>query len=165
MKMGRRFALVGLTILLSSIIFGSVGIQAIKPVRTELTFEYHWTSYEAAKKEWTTDDGILHTLQTPHYGEVTAGDLVGDVYYCGNLILDLNTYSGKGGGKFEFEGEYNGEAVGFSGKMIFEIDSLVLTGTLNCPGSGAFKNTLIKGTVYTVLFVLPVTYVTIVLWT
>ncbi len=115
MKMGRRAALIGITILLCTLIFGAVVVQAKKPVRTELTFEYGWTSYGDAKKEWTTNKGVLHTLQTPHYVVVTTGDIAGDVYYCGNLILDETTYSGKGGGIFEFTGEYKGEPASFKG--------------------------------------------------
>ena len=165
MKMGRRFVILGITILICSFVFVTVGVQAKKADRIELTFEYEWTSFDPAEKEWTTDKGILHTLQTPHYGVVTTGDIEGDIYYCGNLILDLNTFSGKGGGTFQFTGTYNGEAAGFKGKMIFEIENFALTGTLNCPGSGAFKNTLIKGTVSTVIILTHTTYVTIVLWT
>ncbi|MHA1592004.1 MAG: hypothetical protein ACTSUP_06000 [Candidatus Heimdallarchaeaceae archaeon] len=48
--------------------------------------------------------------------------------------------------------------------MIFEIDALVLTGTLNCLGTGAFAGLLIKGTVNTVIIVTDITYVTIVIW-
>ena len=165
MKMGRRVVIIGMTILICSFIFVTVGVQAKKPIRTELTFEYKWTSFGGPKKEWTTDEGIYHSLQNPHYGIVMAGDIEGEVYYCGNLILDMNTFSGKGGGIFEFTGEYDGKAASFRGKMIFEIEELVLTGTLNCPGSGAFENILIKGTVSTVLFVLPTTSATLVLWT
>ena len=166
MKIGRKGALVGITILFCTLIFGAAGVLAKKPVRTELTFEYEWTGgTDPAKKEWTTDKGVLHTLQTPHYGKVTVGDIEGEVYYCGNLILDLNTLSGKGGGIFEFTGKYNGEAAGFKGKLIFEIEDRVLTGTLNCPGSGAFEGILLKGTVNTILWETLTNYATLVLWT
>ena len=164
MKTSKKAISFGLIILLSLLIVGVTTTQAKKPVGLEITFVYTWDSYDAAKKEWTTDKGILHTLQTPHYGHVTEGDITGDIYYCGNLILDLATLSGKGGGIFEFTGLYNGEAAGFRGKMIFEIKSLVLTGTLNCPGTGAFANMLFKGTVDTIIIVSDLTYVTLVVW-
>ena len=163
MKMGRRSALIGITILLCSFIFVTVEVQAKKPIRTELTFEYIWTGFGEHKKEWTTNNGIYHTLQTPHYGEVISGDIVGDIYYCGNLILDLATYSGKGGGVFEFTGEYEGEPAGFKGKLLFEIEFGVVFGTLNCPGTGAFENILLKGTIDSVLG--GSTLVSLILWT
>ncbi|MHA1945169.1 MAG: hypothetical protein ACXAC6_13475 [Candidatus Hodarchaeales archaeon] len=161
--MGRRAALIGITILLCTLIFGAVVVQATAPVRETLTFEYIWTGYGTPKKEWTANNGISHTLQTPHTGVVTAGDIGGSVYYCGNLKIDWSTFCGKGGGMFEFTGFYNGEAAGFKGKLIFEIVDAELTGTLNCLGSGAFENVLLKGTMYTILG--GTAEVTLVLWT
>jgi len=164
MKTSKKVISLGMIILLSTFIISTTTTQAKKPVRLELTFEYEWTSFEPAKKEWITDKGILHTLQTPHYGHVLEGGAIaGVVYYCGNLILDLNTYSGKGGGIFEFTGEYKGSTAGFRGKLLFDIEFAVLTGTLNCPGTGAFAGMLLKGTVSTILGT-DITYVTLVIW-
>ena len=163
MKTSKKVISLGMVILLSTFIISTTTTQA-KPDRIEINFEYHWYDYTPPKKEWTTDKGVLHTLQTPHFGIVDSGDITGELYYCGNLILDLNTYNGKGGGYFEFTGEYEGDSAGFWGIMYFDIEALVLTGTVNLHGTGAFEGMLIKGTVYTILFVLPTTSVSLVVW-
>lgn len=150
MKTSKKFILFGLVILLSSLIVCTATTQA-KHVNHTLSFEYNWTGFEAPLKEWTDKDGVYHAIKTPHYGVVTAGDIEGDIYYNGNVVLDFATYDGKGGGIFEFTGFYEGLAAGFRGKMLFIIEGGIVYGTLNCPGSGAFDGLLFKGTVIAAL--------------
>ncbi|MBK5134049.1 hypothetical protein JJE00_06440 [Candidatus Bathyarchaeota archaeon] len=69
----------------------------------------------------------------------------GGLYYLGDLTLNLTTYVGRGGGLFEFTGEYNGLPAGFVGKMHFKIENFLITGTFNCHGSGSLEG-LLKGT-------------------
>ena len=166
MKTSKKVISLGMIILLSTLIISTTTTQAKKPARTEIiNFEYKWDSHTDAKKEWTTNKGVLHTLQTPHFGTVQeGGDIAGTLYYCGNLILDTISFNGKGGGYFEFTGEYHGAPAGFWGIMYFDIEALVLTGTLNLHGTGAFEGMLLKGTVYTILFVMPTTFVSLVVW-
>lgn len=134
-------------ILLCSLSFGMVA-QA-KPQRQVINFEYVWDSYDLPEREWLTNGGIYHTIMTPHYGHITYSDssLVGNVYYCGNLVLfDLALFEGLGGGIFEFTGEYDYETAGFYGKIHFKIKDFTIVGKLNCHGTGAFEGKLIKGT-------------------
>lgn len=165
MKTSKKSIFLVMTILLSSFIVSAATTQA-KPQRTEINFEYFWVDYGEPKKEWTTKNNVLHTLMTPHWGEVSDSDsdFYGDIYYIGNLKLNLNTYSGRGGGYIDFEGYYNGIDAGFWGIMYFTIDELVLNGKMVLHGTGAFDGCLIKGTVSTILFVIPTTYVTITIW-
>jgi hypothetical protein len=138
--------LLGLVILLGSIIVSTTTLQA-KHANPTISFEYIWTAFDAPQKEWFDKDGVYHAIKTPHYGIVTTGDIEGDIYYNGNVVLDFVTFDGKGGGIFEFTGYYEGEAAGFRGKMLFVIEGGIVYGTLNCPGSGAFNGLLFKGTV------------------
>ncbi|MHA2255521.1 MAG: hypothetical protein ACXAAM_05575 [Candidatus Heimdallarchaeaceae archaeon] len=165
MKVGKKVILLGMILLLSTLIVSTVTTQA-KPERSEINFEFAWTEFDDPKKEWTTKNNVLHTLMTPHWGPILSSDsdFSGELYYIGNLKLDLNTFSGRGGGHIEFTGFYNGDPAGFWGLSYFVIDELVLTGNLVLHGTGAFDGYLIKGTYSTILFVLPTTSANIILW-
>jgi len=147
MKLGKKTLMLGTLILLCSFSIGLIA-QA-KPDRVDINFEFIWTAFGAPEREWTSEEGIYHTIQTPHYGIVTASDsdFAGDVYYCGNLVVfDLATFEGLGGGDFEFTGTYNGEFAGFIGKLHFKIVNFMIIGKLNCHGFGAFEGNHLKGT-------------------
>ncbi len=84
---------------------------------------------------------------TPHEGyvETSDSDFTRDLYYIGNLILDLATYIGSGGGDFVLTGEYLGEEAGFVGKLHFDYNGGYIIGGFNCHGFGSLHG-LIKGT-------------------
>ena len=165
MKISKKIVFLVMVILLSSFIVSTSTTQA-KPQRTEINFEFWWLDYDTPKKEWTTKNNVYHSLMTPHYGEVTESDsdFYGDLYYIGNLKLNMDTFCGRGGGYFEFNGWYNGDEAGFWGIMYFTIDELVLTGRLVLHGTGALDGCLLKGTCTTILFVLPTTTANLVIW-
>ncbi len=147
MKIGKKTLMLGTLILLCSFSLGLM-VQA-KPDRVVINFEFIWTNFGEAEREWFSEEGIYHTRMTPHYGYVTSSDsnFVGDVYYNGNLVIfDLTTFEGLGGGIFEFTGTYNGETAGFTGRLHFKIVDFMIIGTLKCHGLGIFEGKLIKGT-------------------
>ena len=146
MKTSKKFIVLGMIVLLSSLIVGTVTTQA-KHTNPTLYFEYVWDALDAPQKEWFDKDGVYHAIKTPHYGHVTTGDIEGTIFYNGNVELDFATYCGKGGGIFEFTGYFEGEEASFRGKLQFYIEYGVVYGTLNCPGKGAFNGLLFKGTV------------------
>ena len=150
MKTSKRLLFLGMIVLLSSLIVGTVTTQA-KHTNPTIWFEYYYDEYGEPIKSWTDKDGIYHAIRTPHYGPIIAGDIEGDIYYNGNVELDFVTYCGKGGGIIEFTGTYNGDAAGFRGRLHFVIEFGVIIGTLNCPGSGAFNGLLLKGTFIAIL--------------
>ena len=147
MKIGKKTLMLGTLLLLCSFSLGLM-VQA-KPARTVINFEFVWDEYGEAERVWFSEEGIYHTIMTPHYGHVTSSDsdFAGDVYYCGNLVIfDLTTFEGLGGGVFTFDGTYNGEDAGFIGKLHFKIVDGEIIGKLNCHGTGIFEGNLIKGT-------------------
>jgi hypothetical protein len=148
MKIGKKTIVFGTLLLLCSF---SIGLLAqAKPDRVTITFVYEWTSYGAPEREWMSEDGVYHTIMTPHWGVILSSDadLTGDVFYIGNLVLtDPAMWVGLGGGTFEFDGLYNGLAAGFSGRFNFKIADFQVVGKLNCHGIGAFEGMLIKGTI------------------
>lgn len=163
MKIGKKTLMLGTLLLLCSL---SLGLTAqAKPGKVVINFEFMWDDYDPAEREWFSEEGIYHTYQTPHYGHVTASDsdFLGDVYYCGNLVIfDLTTFEGLGGGDFEFDGTYNGETAGFTGKLHFKIVDFMIIGKLNLHGFGAFEGNHIKGTSLGVL--MGSTTVQITIW-
>ncbi len=161
MKTSRKLLFLGMIVLLSSLIVGTATTQA-KHVNATINFEYVYDSYGDPLKFWYDKDGVYHAIKTPHYGHILAGDIEGDIYYNGNVVLDFTTFSGKGGGIIEFTGTYNDEVAGFRGKLIFTIEFGVVTGTMNCPGTGAFANLLLKGTFTAALG--GSTFVNMVIW-
>lgn len=160
MKIGKKTVLLGTLLLLCSLSLGMV-TQA-KHTNPTLYFEYVYDVLGEPVKAWIDKDGLYHAKRTPHYGHVTAGDITGDIYYIGNVVLDLATYNGNGGGIIEFTGFYEGEAAGFKGVLKFYVEFGVVYGTLNCPGSGAFTGLLFKGTFLAYLG--GFTYVDLVIW-
>jgi len=150
MKLGKKTILLGMVLLLCSFIVSTATTQA-KHVNPPIYFEYVWDYTEPALKFWFDKDGVYHAIKTPHIGHVTSGDIDGDIYYNGNVVLDFATLDGKGGGIFEFTGTYGLDAAGFRGKLLFYIEAGVIYGTLNCPGTGAFAGMLLKGTVFAYL--------------
>jgi hypothetical protein len=151
-KIGKKTILLGMLILLCSLSFGMVA-QA-KPDRLTINFEFVWDHFEPAEREWLTNGGIYHTIATPHYGYITTSDadMVGNVFYTGNLVVfDLTTFEGLGGGVFEFNGNYDYETAGFSGRMNFKIKDFLIIGKLTAHGTGIWEGKLIKGTMLGVL--------------
>jgi len=160
MKIGKKTLMLGTLLLLCSLSLGMV-TQA-KHTNPKIYFEFVYDSYGDPIKTWFDKDGIYHAKRTPHYGHVTAGDITGDIYYNGNVVLDFATWSGYGGGIIEFTGFYDDEAAGFKGVLTFYIEFGVVYGTLNCPGSGAFTGLLFKGTILAYLG--GTSYVDLVIW-
>ena len=149
MKIGKKTVLLGMLVLLCSFSLGFM-VQA-KPDRTVINFTYEmWVSEtEPPDRAWFSDEGIYQARGTPHYGYVSYSDIDfgGDIYYCGNVMLDFATWNGVGGGYFEFTGFYGeGITVGLTGKLNFKIVAGYLTGTFNFFGSGAFEGKHLKGT-------------------
>ncbi len=148
MKTSRKLIFLGMIVLLSSLIVGTTTTQA-KPDRTTIEFVYKWISYGLPEREWISEEGIYHTIMTPHWGEIISEEspLQGDVYYIGNLVIfDLATFDGLGQGIFEFTGHYGSAEAGFEGKMHFKIKNAFITGAFVCHGSGALEGKLLKGT-------------------
>lgn len=145
MKLGQKTTLVAMLIL-SCTLFMPITVQA-KPSRTVINFNYNLDVSGFPEREWTSEDGIYHTINTPHEGKVDTSDsdFSGDLYYSGILILDLSTYIGRGGGLFVFTGQYLGEDAGFVGKLHFDFNGGYIIGKFNCHGTGSLQG-LIKGT-------------------
>jgi len=147
MKIGKKTLMLGTLLLLCSLSFGM--LTQAKPDRAVLTFEFVWDAFGDPEREWVSEEGIYHTIMTPHFGYVneTTSDFAGDVYYCGNLVVfDMTTFEGLGGGDFLFDGTYQGDAAGFIGKLHFKIVDFMIVGKLNCQGTGIFEGMHIKGT-------------------
>ncbi|OLS30441.1 MAG: hypothetical protein HeimAB125_19300 [Candidatus Heimdallarchaeota archaeon AB_125] len=160
MKIGKKTILLGTLLLLCSL---SLGMQTqAKHTNETLSFEYYYYDYGAPVKLFDKD-GFYIAKRTPHYGIIVDGDIEGEIYYNGNIFLDLATYNGWGGGIIEFTGNFEGEAAGFKGVLKFKVVGGAISGTLNCPGSGAFTGLLFKGTFVAILGG-GNTYVDLVIW-
>jgi len=145
MKLGRKAILFGMLILIGSI-FIAVPVQAEK-TRTTINFVYYLKDSGDPIRFWITKDNILHMRGTPHDGYIDSSDsdFTGDIYYTGNINLDLNIYEGSGGGIFEFNGECLGAPASFSGRLNFILDSTGIYSTFTLHGTGSLQG-LLKGT-------------------
>jgi len=148
MKTTKKVAFFGM-ILLLCISLGTAMTQAKKADRIVIDFIYTMDVSGDADRLWYPSGTILQARNTPHEGIVTWSDtdFYGEIYYCGNIMLNLVTLDGVGGGYFEFTGVYlEGTVAGFTGRLNFKIKGYYLTGTFNFFGTGAFEGKLLKGT-------------------
>ena len=148
MEIGKKTVLLGMLVLLCSFSLGFM-VQAKPADRIVINFTYTMGVSGDADRVWFPSGGIYQARNTPHVGIVTwsDADFHGDIYYCGNVMLVLATYSGLGGGIFELTGFYGeGTAAGLIGRLNFKIEFGYLTGTFNLHGTGAFEGKLLKGT-------------------
>ncbi|MHA1367892.1 MAG: hypothetical protein ACTSP5_16000 [Candidatus Heimdallarchaeota archaeon] len=145
MKIRRNVVLLGMLILLCS--FLTVTAVQAKPTRTVINFVYFLETSGEPARIWFSDEGMYQVRGTPHEGHIhtSDSDFSGELFYLGDLTLNLTTYEGRGGGLFEFSGEYLGEAASLTGKSHFKIRNFLITGTLLLHGSGSLEG-LIKGT-------------------
>ena len=150
MKMGRRVAFLGMTILMCQFIFVTVGVQA-KKTTTEINFVYGWDLIDHAERMWESCNGVWHLRGSPHYGTVLSSDscFKGKIVYMGNLnlfddLLDPTTFNSVGWGKVEFTGTYKGEPVGFYGNVVLKIHEYYITGKFVCHGTEGFEGLSIK---------------------
>jgi len=144
MKMGKRKALIGITILFCSFIFGTVGVQAKPKNMTEFTCDdISWT-ISTIEKAWFPD-GRMHLRGVAHHATLT-GDFNGDLYFMGNNNLDAATIDGTGWGTLWFVGTGVDEGKYFEGIMTLKISDYYISAKFNCHGSGLLDGMHIKGT-------------------
>lgn len=147
MKIGKKTVLLGILVLLCSTSLGFM-VQAKPPDRTVINFTYTMVA-GVPERMWFPLEDILMCRNTPHDGEVkwSDTDFYGDVFYSGNIKLNMVTYCGLGGGFFELTGFYGeGAELSLYGRLNFKIEFGYLTGTLNLHGTGALEGKLLKGT-------------------
>ena len=149
MKLGKKTIILGTLILLCSLSF-SMLVQG-KHTYIEIDYEYFWDYTEPPVKEWFDKNGLYHGILTPHYTTSVTGDITGEGYYIGNVVLDLESYCGWGHGRFEINGLYEGEEAGLKGISNFYVEYGILYGELVCTGSGALQGLLFRGTLFAYL--------------
>jgi hypothetical protein len=151
-KLRNSIALLGMTMLFLSL-FCIVGVEAqiITPGtldhKTPVTFEFTNDPGTEFDKLWFTgkpmpetgfpDGIILHSRGYDHFGEVT-GDLVGTLFYDGDVNLNMITLDGAGGGTAIFTVDYGALSGTFEGRMTIKVRTGLVTGTYMGHGDGDF---------------------------
>lgn len=148
--MGRRIALIGITILFCSGIFGTIVVQA-KNTTTEFDFVYGGI-FDDPERMWVSEDGVWHLRNSFHYYSVissSGADFEGDFIYLANLnlfddLMDPTTFNSVGWGSVEFTGTLDGNDIGFAGIGTLKIHDFFITGKMVCHGSGGLGGMLVK---------------------
>ncbi len=126
-------------------LFCVVGVEAgtVTPTtldhKTPVSFEFTNNPGEDGDKMWFTgpDDTIIHTRGYDHFGDVW-GDLVGTLFYDGDINLNLVTLDGAGGGTSIFTVAYGDLSGTFEGRMTLKVRAGIVTGTYMGHGDGDF---------------------------
>ena len=142
-KLRNSIALFGMTMLFLSL-FCVVGVEAgtVPPStldhKTPVTFEFTNNPGEDFDELWFSGGGkILHTRGYDHFGDVW-GDLVGTLFYDGDINLNMETFDGAGGGTAIFTVAYGDLSGTFEGRMTLKVRAGIVTGTYMGHGDGDF---------------------------